>query len=99
MESTKIKVLEAKTPKELAELIEDFIKKNKCFASPIVYANAKFISFVYYEDKLENEKPAEERTIVKATDRQIYTLKKFGIKNPERLTKLEASKLISQYKG
>jgi hypothetical protein len=45
---------------------------------------------------LSNEKPISDQL---ATDKQIYALKKLKVSFPADITKLEASKLINQYKN
>ena len=44
---------------------------------------------------LNNEKPIENQL---ATDKQLYALKKLKVSFPNNISKLEASKLINQYK-
>jgi hypothetical protein len=101
----KIEVLKDKTPEGLRDKIQDFMKQEKVFASPILYAKSNFISFVYYEPSqyIKNERPPKKEFtgVIKdpnsnATTGQINLLAKMGIAIPEKLKKGEADKIIKE---
>lgn len=104
MSNKKIQLIKANTEEELVEKINN-LKIDFFATQPMQKTDSTWVCFIYYEPKLEGEKPSQEsqkHPKIKdpdspATPKQIKLLKNLKyLGDTSKLTKLEASQLIDE---